>query len=365
MSEISIVKWSLLRRNELVDVPEKFIIHPDFYPSMTEEEARSAFKEIHDLFYELYTKMADDPEYFSFPVYHIGDYDYFSKEEQDVRKKPFDIFILLLALFANGKLANNMVTISVIELQKSCKVKNIPVYLKILTDYGFIFQGLQKGKLPKTEDTITVEYPDNNAVLMLLYLVANKVTNVQLSEEKNPAATDAIYRNAFISWNYRIVAEDLQTMTKSEECNYVVDKLHTADERETLTLLHREIMKAGYQCKLAGRNEGPCIRYYMGSSGTYTFAANEVEGKLQLELRMKKMDKCLAILPECGEHIREMFLKSDPGCQNRQNGTCHSSIRFELDGEERWHCGCCGSPFQIYPVKEEIPTYLKLVQLGK
>lgn len=309
--------------------------------------------------------MAEEPEYFSFPVYETGEHDYFSKEEQEVRKKPWDIFLLLLALMTNGVMKENAVIISVPDLQRSCKIKNIPVYIKILEDYGFTFQGLKNGKLPKMEETISLEYPDNNAVLVLLYLVANKVTSVQLSEEKNLTSTDVIYRNGFISWNYRIVGEDLASYSKPEECDYVADKLHTEEERETIKTLHRELMKEGYKPKLAGRNEGPCIRYYSGSAGIYTFAANEIEGKLQLELRMKKMDKCLTYLPECSERIRAMFCKSDPGCQNRQNGTCHSSIRFILDGEERWHCGCCGGPFQIFPVKDEIPVYLRLVQLGK
>lgn len=364
MAEMSITKWSMIRRNELVDVPASYPMHEDFYASTTEEEARKAFMDIHNMFYELYTKMAEEPEYFAFPTHQVGELDYFSKEEQDVRKKPWDIFLLLSAFLTNGELRGNSVTVSAIEFTRNCKLKNIPVYLKVLSDYGFVFQGLQKGKLPKTE-SFTIEYPDNNDVLMLLYLVANKVKNVQQKDEVNPASMEVIFRNAFISWNYRIVADNLQTMTKTEDYNYVADKLHSDSERETLKALHQELIKEGYQCKLAGHNEGPCARYYMGSASTYSFAANEMDGKLLLEMRMKKMDKCLEYLKECNGHIKEMFLKSDPGCQNRQNGTCHSSIRFELDGEERWHCGCCGSPFQILPVLEEVPAYVKLVQLGK
>jgi len=35
-----------------------------------------------------------------------------------------------------------------------------------------------------------------------------------------------------------------------------------------------------------------------------------------------------------------------------------------FEQEEKWHCGCCGAPFRIHPVMEDIPHYLKLMELG-
>lgn len=29
-----------------------------------------------------------------------------------------------------------------------------------------------------------------------------------------------------------------------------------------------------------------------------------------------------------------------------------------------WHCGCCGAPFRIHPTAEDIPHYIKLMELG-
>lgn len=40
MAEKSISKWALIRRNELVDVPDSFPIHQDFFSSTTEDEVR-------------------------------------------------------------------------------------------------------------------------------------------------------------------------------------------------------------------------------------------------------------------------------------------------------------------------------------
>lgn len=363
--EKSISKWALIRRNELVDVPEDFCIHTDFLLSVSKEEGKKAFREIHDLFYEIYTKMAAEPEYFSFPLQEVGELAYFSKEEQEVRKKPWDLFLQLFYLFSKGSLTKDRVNIPLEELAGIAKIKNYAVYFQVLSDYGFLIQGLSKGKLPKTGDGITIEYPDNTVILSLLSLVAKKVMYVQMAEEPNLTAMDVMYRNAFISWNYKIVADNLQTISASEESDYVADKLKTEDERKTAAKLHSELLADGYHCKKAGQNEGPCLRYYLGSAGTYEYALDETDGKLRLEIRIKNAEKCLPLLKDSGERIYQMFLQSDPGCQNRVNGTCRSAVRFMLDGELRWHCACCGAPFQIAPVMEEIPIYRKLVQAGK
>lgn len=59
-----------------------------------------------------------------------------------------------------------------------------------------------------------------------------------------------------------------------------------------------------------------------------------------------------------------MFRRTDPGCQNRISGTCKYGVAYVMEGQEKWRCGCCGAPFQIKPVPEDIPHYRKLVELG-
>jgi len=29
-----------------------------------------------------------------------------------------------------------------------------------------------------------------------------------------------------------------------------------------------------------------------------------------------------------------------------------------------WRCGCCSAPFYFSPIKDDIPHYIKLVELG-
>ena len=48
--ELLVGKWTLIRRNELVDIPEKLEIHPDFLQGISYEAFESAFREIGRLF---------------------------------------------------------------------------------------------------------------------------------------------------------------------------------------------------------------------------------------------------------------------------------------------------------------------------
>lgn len=60
-------EWALIRRNELVDIPDQLVIHADFLQTLTREEFESAFREIGRMFWEMYSHMAETPEAFGLP----------------------------------------------------------------------------------------------------------------------------------------------------------------------------------------------------------------------------------------------------------------------------------------------------------
>ena len=76
--EYLVSKWALIRRNELVDIPDRLKIHPDFLQKLSHAEFESAFKEIGKMFYQMYSDIADSPQRFGLPLYKIDEYDYFS-----------------------------------------------------------------------------------------------------------------------------------------------------------------------------------------------------------------------------------------------------------------------------------------------
>ena len=81
-------RWALVRRNELVDIPDSFEIHPDFLQTLSRQEFEEAFREIGSIFRQMYSDMADEPERFGLPLYKEEEYGYFTNQAREARKAP-------------------------------------------------------------------------------------------------------------------------------------------------------------------------------------------------------------------------------------------------------------------------------------
>ncbi len=406
-------RWALVRRNELVDIPDSFEIHPDFLQTLSRQEFEEAFREIGSIFRQMYSDMADEPERFGLPLYKEEEYGYFTNQAREARKAPWYPGYFLLCLFAcgefleadifcgkshgdgvirseshgdgvirgeshgdrvsNGGFLGDGVSdggfkgtaflADTAEIRQMNQAKKTNILLKALCDYGFVFSGIKKYSLA-SGSTLEIDYPDNRNVLRVLSLVAKKVMDTQLKGVKNVYSPDIVFGNAFISWDYKILAEDLHTCSVAEDCGYVADKMHEEADREAVLAMDKILTEQGYTRKKSAPNEGPSLRYYRGSSKTHVYALTSDRGQLYLELRIRNAGECLLYLRECPEKIAEMFRHSDTGCRNRFSGTCKCGVAYTFEGEEKWHCGCCGAPFRIHPVTEDIPHYLKLMEYG-
>lgn len=329
---------------------------------LSQEEVESAFRHIRDIFYQIYSDMAVAPEDFALPLYNIDEYNYFSKEAREARTAPWNLFYLLLCLFACGEYEGDIFVVNTAEVRKINKTKKTNVLLKVLCDYGFVFDGIKKFNL-SSSNRMEIDYPDNRNILDVLSMVAKKVMVTQLKDIGNYFSHMVAFSNAFISWNYKVLKENFHTCTLAEGCDYVADKMHSELEKEVIYAIDKLLLEQGFSVRKGDPNEGPAIRYYRTQS-VYDFALVSDAGELVLELRIRNAQKCLDYLAECSESIIDMFRHTDKGCQNRVNGTCKCGVRYEFEKEVKWHCGCCGTPFKIHPVKEDILHYLKLVELG-
>lgn len=160
----------MVRRNELVDVPDRFDIHPDFLHHLSRGEFENAFRQIHEMFYMIYTDMA--------------------------------------------------------KVRSEKKIKKGNLLLKAFSDYGFVFNGVKNFNLSSVQH-MEIDYPDNRTVSEVLYLVADKVMNTQLRGIKNHLSDRIAFSNAFIGWNYKILSEPVDICTVAAGCDYVADKMHS------------------------------------------------------------------------------------------------------------------------------------------
>lgn len=72
-------EWALVRRNEMVDIPDGFDIHPDFLNGHEKPEFEKAFRQIWKMFYQIYEDISDSPEKFTMPLYKASEYRYGSE----------------------------------------------------------------------------------------------------------------------------------------------------------------------------------------------------------------------------------------------------------------------------------------------
>jgi len=357
-NDFLIRKWAMIRRNELVDIPDSFAIHADFLGKINVHDFRQAFEEIGKLFSEIYLNQGQQPETFGLPLYKENEYNYFSKEAREVRTAPWKFFYFFLYLFATGEQSENQLKSTLADVKKEYryyKVKEAKKYLEVLEQYGFAIQD--------TKAQICISYPPNSNIIVVLSEVAKKVKRTQLNEVGNCLSHQVSFANGFISWNYKILEENKNTCMLGKDYQLVADKMHDKADQKVIEHLNHIFLNGGYTWKTADPNEGPSIRYFNHRS-TFDYALTSIEGKLFLELRIRKPEKCMELLKVSSEEIMDMFRQTEEGCQNRLNGSCKCGIKYKFENAVKWHCGCCGAPFKLHPVEKDIPHYLNLVEKG-
>lgn len=358
-------EWALIRRNELVDVPETFAVHPGFLNGREPEEFIAAFRDIHDMFYQIYTDMAQSPEQFGLPLHEADRTEAFSRQERETKSRPWDMFWLLLLLFGNGECKDDVFIVDLPKFHSVNRIKKITPLLEALSGYGFSFKGLKNYRLTPSSGHLEIACPDHTMILTVLSLAAGKVMRTQFQQEIHPFSTASAFSNGFISWNYKVFAEDSGTCSLAQGCTYLTDKLHSSSDRETAALLDSEFFKREYFSAKGDNHEGPSVRYFNKKSGSaYLYALTSWKGTLLLELRIRNAQKCMDYLAGCPDSIVRMFQETDLVCQNRFRNSCWFGVKYTFEGEEKWRCGCYRAPFRTCPVKQDIPHYLRLVELG-
>lgn len=363
---------ALKRRSELSELPKKLDIHESFLTTMNAEEFSTAFRIVHTFFYELLTDIAKDPIRFGLSALEVEKM-HGGPETSEALIAAGWPFYLLLYLFACGKVANGAFIVDVPSFRKANKgrktVKHCENYLKIFSEYGFVFAGLNNYKIPNNAEAFTIEFPDMPAVVDVLHLVADKCYNYI---ESNGFAL-------FFSLNFRLIAQARNEMT-FEGYELLADGLKSRTEKEFVSFFHESMKKDGFLCKSVCNHDGPVIRYFENEKqSVYLFeiAFNSIafngimttQGySINLKLRIRDAKSCLEYLEQCPETIKDMFRQDfrqpAPECVSKQ--FCDKSLNYIYEGENRWHCACYGASFQGVPIiTDNIPHYVALVKLGK
>lgn len=349
-----IQKWAKVRQDEVIRLPENFKVHDCFLNEMQEADFDFTFREIWDMYINIYGDIAEFPEIFGMPLYKEEDYNCFTKQARDSRSAVYRPFNLLYNLFISGDLSKGALIINVTKFKTINEVKNVHILFERLSDYGFFFEGLNNYKIAK--ENIYISYPDNPYVLTVLKHMADKAYNTKRL-------------NDFLACHYKLLQDDISTVNYGFGPDIVADKMHTKQEKAFVYAMDTALSERGYYSEERGWNEGPGYAYYdkereMKTKGPYHYLMLSWKTKLVLYLRIRNASKCLEYLKQCPDSVKQIFLWSDTGCINHTNGTCLKGQEYTIDGNTYWRCGCCNAPFHFNPIREDIPHYIKLVELG-
>jgi hypothetical protein len=362
-------EWAAVRRDEVVKLPKDFIIHNDYLSLLDKEAFIRAFSQIWEIYISIYDDISKNPDIFAMPLYARNEYRYASKQTMESRWAPLRPFVLLYNLFVSGEVNNGDFIVNIPKFKeviktkptmKNVAVKNMDVLFKRLQDYGFEFQGLNNGKIPKDNNCFTVTYPDNPDVLKVLYLIASKAKNTNRLHD-------------FCRCHYKLFKDDKNTTDYGHGVDKVADYMHTKEEQEIIYTLHAKLTEKGYFAAEREWNEGLGYAYYKTkheseTKGAYHYWLVSNKTKLNLFLRVRNVTKCLDYLRSCPASVQKIFindnLSSNKGCRRHGDGTCKHSFAYELDSTKYLSCGCCNAPFQFAPKLQDIEHYLALLELG-
>ena len=214
-----------------------------------------------------------------------------------------------------------------------------------------MLDGLINGKI-KDGSEFVLQYPDNGNMLIVLNMLAVKAGNTDRLKD-------------FCRLSYRLWADDCNNANFGKGIDVVADLL-SAQESEVAFLIHDELMKRNYHINFQEWNEGPQIRYFIKETDckkntNASFWLVSMETSMRFYFRLKNMKDALALIETAPENIKQNFLVSDNGCQNRYAGRCVAGISYELCDNTIWRCGCCNPNFQVVPSKDDYMFYIDLV----
>ena len=352
-------KWARVRRGELAVTPETIEVHPDFLYILSRVDFDAAFRKVGSMFYQIMTDISETPERFGMPLCDEVTTRYGAPEAQESRYAAWRPMKLIYTLFTHGDLAGRGFAVDIPAFKKANRIKNPHLLFKVLSDYGFVFSGLINYKITPKSIELTIDYPDNPNVIIVLARVAGKAAKANAEE-------------LFYRWSFRLLSEPFGSFSYTDPFYAVYDKARTPEEKTFVNAFHTAMRERGYYWQGGGGNEGPGIRYYdkesvMKRKGPYLFQLWDNKGELQLYMRVRNADKCISHYKGIAmpDEIAEMFRHSDPGCGNHAKGTCDMGIEYVFEGEKRWHCGCCSTLFWLRPKAESISHYIKMFEIGE
>lgn len=352
----TIREWALIFRNELVDIPPEIEINDDFLKDLTREDFEQAYRSLWYLFYQIYTDAAKDTL-----IFRVSDEESDKRIQRGPAGNIFCHMKQLYLLFKAGILTDDGLNINTNNIKQSHK-KSINSIIPVLTNYGFDFEGLIDGKITSKVLNFYIYYPDAPTFITVLYLVAKQAYMVKPYIYCNNEFGDNI--NLFMTWNYRLLAGAFGEYKYNDTYILFRDSLHKDEQKQFIDAFHEAMLSHGYFTEhWPGRGGGHISYFYKSIKEPYYFdVCTYHEFGMDVKLRIRNPEKCFEYMNNCPAKIKDTFKTSVYGCGNHND--CNIPHKYIYEGVEVNKCACCGPGHEFEARIEDIPHYIKLVELS-
>jgi hypothetical protein len=362
--------WAKFRKDEIIKIPNEYIINKDFLKIGKKTDVKSAFTQVNSLFLQIYDDITKKPDEFGMPLHSKEKNRFFSKEWRDSGQVPYRPFILLFNLLTCSDIKGKSINVSINKYKNikshskntsgiDKKISNQHFLFKKLSEYGFVFKGLKNNKA--SDNNITISYPDDFTLLSLLKMLADKAYNTNRIED-------------FLCCHFRLLQDDMHTANFGHEIDNIADRVKTVKEREFVYKMDEVLISKKMFRKPYGGFECHGLAYYdsekkMNAKAPYSFRivtrGTDMHSppEMLLMLRIRNVSNCLEYIKKCPLSVKEIFKYGDKGCEHRSQ--CNKGVSYEFERKSYRRCACCAPAFIFKPNIKDILHYLKLVELGE
>jgi len=156
---------------------------------LSEKQFWKVVAELRNIFRDFYSRAEKDPASLNLPLVEIKKYKNTSSEARNSNNALLNFPNALLSIGVCAKFAGKTIQVEISELKKyfsQLKCKNLPEQLNILSDYGFLFDGFDNSKLPKSGGMLNIDYPDNPDILVVIAAIGDKFAKYMPHYFKQP-----------------------------------------------------------------------------------------------------------------------------------------------------------------------------------
>ncbi|BCN30376.1 hypothetical protein [Anaeromicropila herbilytica] len=338
----------------VIDDPSSMSVHEKFLNGLDQKDFEEGFLALISLVRHLYSDVARDPASFGMILKDITDINAKNTDYTSSNASFLRIPNLLFILGARAELRTEMIlTIDggvLSSIAKELKITGLWLLISKLREYGLEIIGMDK--TIKNGDVISISYPDNRALIVVLKAMADATMEINKGDMKKQ-------KNWFYMMHYGILED-----AKVKEPKLTVESIyHALDsaKSESADILHESVANVTKQAVRMGgfmRNDWSCV-YTSIKNKKVLMSLHVEQEKLSAKLNLQHINEYMSLVAELPNKIRDSISINGWDC-GHCNPSCSGGFSFELDGKAYNKCRCGSFIFEDI-TDEDVQSCKKLL----